>query len=73
MDTPEPERPKWIDGPWPQKPVLRTDFPAPVIKIDPADRDDHILMNVTRYLGQIILHTPEFGPLNDGQAGGHVV
>jgi hypothetical protein len=30
-------------------------------------------MNVTRYLGQIILHTPEFGPLNDGPAGGHVV
>ena len=58
LDTPEPDRPSAVDGPWPQKPVLRSDFPAPVLKIDPADRDDHVLMNVTRYLGQIMLHTP---------------
>lgn len=58
LDTPEPDRPGGIDGAWPQKPVLRPDFPAPVLKIEPADRDDHVLMNVTRYLGQIMLHTP---------------
>lgn len=58
LNAPEPDRPGGIDGPWPQKPVLRPDFPAPVLKIEPSDRDDHVLMNVTRYLGQIMMHTP---------------
>ena len=66
--APEPEPPMGIDGPWPQQPVLRPDFPAPVLKIDGTDGKDHVLMNVTRYLGQIMLHAPmgalraRFGP-----------
>lgn len=56
--APDPEPPRGIDGPWPQIPVLRPDFPAPVLKVDGADSKDHVLMNVTRYLGQIILHAP---------------
>jgi hypothetical protein len=56
--APEPDRPSSIDGPWPQKPILRPDLPPPVLKIDAADAKDHALANVTRYLGQIILHTP---------------
>ena len=58
VDAPQPDSPRSVDGPWPQRPVLRPDFPAPVLKVDATDSKDHVVMNVTRYLGQIILHSP---------------
>ncbi len=59
VSAPSPKRFKGIDGPWPQHPIIHPDFAAPVLKFDRADLDDHVRMNVTRYLGQIVLETPK--------------
>jgi hypothetical protein len=57
--APAPHKPRGIDGPWPQEPILHPDFPPAVLKVGRADIEDHVRTNVTRFLGQIMLMTPK--------------
>jgi hypothetical protein len=59
LRAPAPEMPSNVDGPWPQKPILHSDFPAPVLNIDRSDVEDHVRMNVTRFIGHVMLRTPK--------------
>ena len=58
VKAPPATPPLALEGPWPQAPVFDPEMYPPVLNIDPADRKDHFLHNVTRYLGQVTRHWP---------------
>lgn len=56
--APPAEPPGGFEGSWPQPSLLDARFPPSVLHVENAERQLHIRNNVTRYLGQLVLHTP---------------
>lgn len=58
FQAPPSEPPAGFEGSWPQPSLLDARFPPSVLHVETTERQLHIRNNVTRYLGQLVLHTP---------------